>query len=150
MHIIEVSHLTKDYGHGRGVFDVSIRVEKAKGHTVFMSSHIFEEIEEVCDKVAMIKDGKLIDTVDLWELRHWKTKTFHITFSTKEDYKKFLSSWNQIAETSEETLRCRVEMPVEDTPLLLQTLKNCSVASLRDEHITPNQYFTQIYTKGAY
>ena len=28
MPIIEVSHLTKDYGHGRGVFDVSLNVEK--------------------------------------------------------------------------------------------------------------------------
>lgn len=28
MPVIEVSHLTKDYGHGRGVFDVSIKVEQ--------------------------------------------------------------------------------------------------------------------------
>ena len=31
MPVIEVSHLTKDYGHGRGVFDVSIKVEQGIG-----------------------------------------------------------------------------------------------------------------------
>lgn len=30
MHVIEVSNLTKDYGSGRGVFDVSIHVDKVK------------------------------------------------------------------------------------------------------------------------
>ena len=30
MHIIEVQNLTKDYGHGRGVFDVSIHVDKGE------------------------------------------------------------------------------------------------------------------------
>lgn len=53
-----------------------IREEKAKGHTIFMSSHIFEEIEEVCDRVAMIKDGKIVDVAVLYKLRHSKQKDF--------------------------------------------------------------------------
>ncbi len=132
----------------RDAFLELIREEKRKGHTVFMSSHIFEEIEDVCDKVAMIKDGHLIDTVDLWNLRHWKTKTFDITFSSREDYDRFLSGWNQISKQDPETLSCQIVMPVEDIKLLFQTLKDCSVASLREEHITLNDYFTQIYAKS--
>ena len=30
MSVIEVNHLTKDYGFGRGVFDVSFKIEKVK------------------------------------------------------------------------------------------------------------------------
>ena len=45
-----------------------------------MSSHIFEEIEAVCDRVAMIKDGRIIDTVSLYDLRHPAVKNFIIEF----------------------------------------------------------------------
>lgn len=126
-----------------------IREEKEKGRTIFMSSHIFEEIEDICDQVAMIKDGKLIDIVDLWDLRHWKTKTFDITFSTREDYEHFLSCWNQIKTVEPSSFFCQVEMPVADIKQLFHTLEECSVAVLREEHITLNQYFIQTYTSGT-
>lgn len=132
----------------RDAFLELIREEKAKGRTIFMSSHIFEEIENVCDKVSMIRDGKIVDIVDLWDLRHWKTKTFDLAFSTKADYEQFLKNWNQIKMRNPKELSCRVEMPVSDIKLLFQTLKECSVESLREQHITLNDYFTQIYEEG--
>lgn len=36
-----------------------IKREKDAGKTILMSSHIFEEVENTCDRVVMIKDGKL-------------------------------------------------------------------------------------------
>lgn len=54
--------------------------QKAKGKTIFMSSHIFEEIEEVCDRTAMIKDGKLVDIIDVYALRHEQNKHFIAVF----------------------------------------------------------------------
>ena len=65
----------------RDTFLDLVRAEKEKGRTVFMSSHIFEEIEEVCDRVAMIKDGRIIEVLDLRELRHGNRKTFRIAFA---------------------------------------------------------------------
>ena len=37
-----------------------IKKEKAKGKTILMSSHIFEEIENTCERIVMIKDGRLV------------------------------------------------------------------------------------------
>ncbi len=34
--------------------------EKAKGHTIFLSSHIFDEIEDVADRICIIKKGKIV------------------------------------------------------------------------------------------
>lgn len=68
----------------RDVFLDLIREEKAKGKTVFMSSHIFEEIEEVCDKAAMIKDGKIIDVLDVYAMRHEPKKHFTAVFTSAE------------------------------------------------------------------
>ena len=42
------------------VFYKYTRQYKADGGTVFMSSHILEEVQELCDKVAFIRDGKIV------------------------------------------------------------------------------------------
>lgn len=41
--------------------------EKKKGKTILMSSHIFEEVERVCDRAGIIKDGKIIKIEDFKE-----------------------------------------------------------------------------------
>lgn len=43
---------------------------KAKGKSVLLSSHILSEVEKICDKVAIIRQGKIIETGTLNELRH--------------------------------------------------------------------------------
>lgn len=90
-HIIEMLQLDPLM---REAFLDLIREEKAKGHTVFMSSHIFEEIEEVCDRVAMIKDGKIVDVADLYELRHSKEREYHIVFRDADEAARFAGNTN--------------------------------------------------------
>ena len=132
----------------RDAFLTLIREEKQKGRTIFMSSHIFEELEEVCDRVAMIKDGHIIDTVDLWQLRHWKNKTFRVSFCERSDYENFIFSWRNIQTTNAERKECILEMPVSDIQSFFYALKDYSVASLREDHLTLEQYFMQAYRKG--
>jgi len=50
-----------------------IREAKAEGRTIFLSSHILSEVEKTCDRVAIIRDGRLARvgrTVDLRDLAH--------------------------------------------------------------------------------
>lgn len=46
-----------------------IKSEKDKGKTIFMSSHIFEEVENTCDRVLMVKDGHLIADKGIQSIR---------------------------------------------------------------------------------
>ncbi len=43
--------------------------EKAQGRTIFLSSHNLGEIEKYCDKVAIIKDGELVDFFDMQDVK---------------------------------------------------------------------------------
>ena len=46
-----------------------IREENRKGSTVFFSSHILREVQQLCDRVAIIKDGAIIEVADVKMLR---------------------------------------------------------------------------------
>lgn len=47
---------------------------KKEGTTIFLSSHNLTEIEEFCDRVAIIKEGKIIDVKSISEISHKKIK----------------------------------------------------------------------------
>ncbi|MEI0796627.1 ABC transporter ATP-binding protein, partial [Brachyspira pilosicoli] len=59
--------------------------EKKKGTTIFMSSHIFEEVEKTCDRTAILKEGKLIAIENMEELKSKKNKNFEVVFKTNEE-----------------------------------------------------------------
>ena len=53
---------------------------KARGQTVFLSSHILSEVEALCDRVGILRYGRLVEDGSLAELRHLSTKTVEVTF----------------------------------------------------------------------
>jgi ABC-2 type transport system ATP-binding protein len=61
-------------------FRECIQEAKQRGQTVFLSSHILSEVEAVCDRVGILKDGKLVDQGSLNELRHLGVQTVEATF----------------------------------------------------------------------
>ncbi|WP_194895594.1 ABC transporter ATP-binding protein [Catenulispora pinisilvae] len=52
------------------VFRTCLAEEKARGRTVLLSSHILSEVEEVCDRVSIVRRGRVAESGTLAELRH--------------------------------------------------------------------------------
>jgi ABC-2 type transport system ATP-binding protein len=52
------------------VFRECVLEAKGRGQTVLLSSHILSEVEVVCDRVAILRAGRLVETGTLAELRH--------------------------------------------------------------------------------
>ncbi|RNF38733.1 ABC transporter ATP-binding protein [Planococcus salinus] len=52
------------------VFQECVMEAKAEGKSILLSSHILSEVEKLCDKVAIIRQGKIIEKGTLKELRH--------------------------------------------------------------------------------
>jgi polyether ionophore transport system ATP-binding protein len=63
------------------VFRDCVTEAKARGQAVFLSSHILSEVEAVCDRVGILKEGRLVDQGTLAELRHLSTQTMDVTFA---------------------------------------------------------------------
>lgn len=52
------------------IFQECVMEAKAQGKSILLSSHILSEVEKLCDKVAIIRQGKIIETGSLQDLRH--------------------------------------------------------------------------------
>ena len=63
------------------VFYEVIREAKAEGRTVFLSSHILSEVEKTCDRVAIIRDGRLARVDRTEALRDLAHHTVELVFS---------------------------------------------------------------------
>ena len=52
------------------IFEVMLREHCADGRTVLLSSHILAEVEALCDRVSIIREGRTVESGTLAELRH--------------------------------------------------------------------------------
>jgi polyether ionophore transport system ATP-binding protein len=57
------------------------REAKERGQTIFLSSHILSEVEAVCDRVGILRRGRLVDEGTLQQLRHLGAQTVEVTFA---------------------------------------------------------------------
>ena len=57
-------------------FQAVTRECAADGATVFLSSHLLDEVEDVCDRVAILREGNLVEVATLSELRQLSTTIF--------------------------------------------------------------------------
>jgi ABC-2 type transport system ATP-binding protein len=63
------------------VFRDCVKEAKERGQTVFLSSHILSEMEALCDRVGILREGRLVDEGTLRELRHLAAQTVEVTFA---------------------------------------------------------------------
>lgn len=55
-----------------------IRGERARGTTVFFSSHVLSEVERLCDRVAILRDGKIVELARMADLRARQVKRVRV------------------------------------------------------------------------
>ncbi len=66
-------------------FRECIAEARDRGQSVFLSSHILSEVEELCDRVGILRQGKLVDEGTLAELRHLSAQTVDVSFAQEVD-----------------------------------------------------------------
>jgi ABC-2 type transport system ATP-binding protein len=73
----------------QSVFFELLRSENKKGMTIFFSSHILGEVQLLCKRVAIIKDGKIIQLEDIENLRKKQLKKISVEFGDPADQEGF-------------------------------------------------------------
>lgn len=123
-----------------------IKEEQVKGKTIFMSSHIFEEIEEVCDKVILIKDGRVIATAIMDDIRHRQIKTYKLEFKSAPKALEFVSKINgKVLE--HDLLKVTVQITDEQTNEFLKEISKYNIKYLKEEKYTLEDFFDEVYER---
>lgn len=127
------------------VFIGFIKEQKKKGKTVLLSSHIFSEVEALCDRIAIIKEGKLITVVDAQEVKHYKRKTFEVTFQNQKDYNQFQEEPFEFREDHPEELMLALVVEDEQTNQFAQTAAQYEITKMVEHQQTLEEYFMHFY-----
>jgi len=80
-----------------------------EGQTAFISSHILPEVERICDRVAFIRKGKLIDVKEISDLKAQAFRQIEITFAQavpKDEFSNLAGVQDVVVEDT--VLRCTV------------------------------------------
>ncbi len=121
--------------------------EKKKGKTIFMSSHMFEEVEETCDRVVLIKDGKIIATKKTIEIRHNENKNYKVEFKSALDFEAFLDSgYKDFEVTKVKKELNQVVILVNDSKvnLMIKALTDYDLRFINEVKFTLDKYFKDL------
>lgn len=123
-----------------------IKNEKKKGKTIFMSSHMFDEMESTCDRVAFLKNGHIIHIVDMCTIRgNEKVKKYKIEFNKESDYRDFLTRPFKIIRRQDEFNQVTIHIHDTDVEALFGVLLKMDVRFISHNPRTLEATFKEIY-----
>ncbi|HHX76046.1 MAG TPA: ABC transporter ATP-binding protein, partial [Acholeplasmataceae bacterium] len=114
---------------------------KKLGATIFLSSHIFEEVEKTCDRVMIIKNGHIVEDNIVEEIKAQFGKEYIIEFKTNKDAKAFINQYGGKS-YSHKKVSFLVETNVND---LIQYLTQYDVIDVSRKDQSIEEIFLKYY-----
>jgi ABC-2 type transport system ATP-binding protein len=119
---------------------------KDEGKTIFLSSHDLAEVQTICDRVGIIKDGVMILVERIEDLKQKFLQNVKIKFSSKtlpqEDEFKRLESIISVEKTNDTTFKLIIK---EDINELLKLLTNYKIKRFTIEDASLEEIFLKFY-----
>ena len=122
--------------------------EKANGKTILLSSHIFSEVDATCDRIAIIKDGVVVSTIEANQLKQSTNKAFKIEFSSFQDYQTFLEDTKfTIPIKRPDQNQVKLNLTDEKMQQLFIELSGVKVNFISEIKFTLEDYFMDFYDR---
>lgn len=130
-------------------FIAFVREEKEKGKTIFLSSHIFHEVDAVCDRIAMIKNGRIVSEFKADELKNTPDSIYSIGFQDERSYRIFKNKGYLLTADSEERLKVKVRVSNDELNDLMGVLCSLQVRSFHQVKFSLEYYFMDFYKEES-
>lgn len=130
------------------VFVKYIHEEKARGKTILLSSHIFSEIDSTCDRIAIIKDGRIVSDFIADDLKHASQKYYDVRFKSEADEKTFENKISSISSADMiKTDGERAYLSVDDKDLnaFISLLSDLDPVAFSNRRESLEDYFMKFY-----
>lgn len=116
--------------------------ERARGKTILMSSHIFEEVERTCSRLGIIKEGRIVAIDSIEEIKQTKTKKYVITFEDVQSA-AFFSKEPLYVETAAD---CDVTVIIKnDIKQLIEAMNKYPVTNIHEVNQSLEEIFLHYY-----
>ena len=125
-----------------------VETEKKKGKTILMSSHIFDEVSKVCDRVGILKEGYLIQEAAMDDLKHADIKTFKIELNTDDGFRLLKEHYQNRAEFTPEKRQMLITLKDAELNELIRQLAGCDVKFISEQKHSLEEYFMRYYGGG--
>ncbi len=122
-------------------FRESVQEARDAGQAVFLSSHVLSEVEALCDRVAILRAGRLVEVGTLAELRHLSALTIEATFDGPPPDVTGVQGVSAVRVTGNH-LSCQVSGPVDE---LLAALAVARPRTLLSRQPSLEELFLQHY-----
>lgn len=119
--------------------------EKKKGKTILLSSHMFDEVGALCDRISIIKDGRIIKELLSSEIRRPAEKTYEITFKDKAMAEKFSKNGFSANVEGRSEASVRVVAADENINSLIDALSNYQIVNFVEKKFDLENYFLNFY-----
>jgi ABC-2 type transport system ATP-binding protein len=126
-------------------FRACVAEARDRGQTVFLSSHVLGEVEALCDRVAILRSGCLVDLGTLAEMRHLSAITVDMDFVGR---RPDLSRVSGVSELVVEDSHIRCQVVGSMTPLLA-ALADVDVHHMISREPSLEELFLRHYTDGS-
>mgnify|MGYP002515645785 FL=1 len=123
--------------------------QKERNATMIMSSNAIEELERVCDKVAYLSNGKIIDIADVKKIKERDKRDYKIEFNSKNDYQLFSKGKKDIIRTQDNFNQLTIRVDKKEIVNLLDELKNYNVKYISEVKYDLSTYFNERRKMGA-
>lgn len=120
--------------------------EKKRGKTVFLSSHILPEVERVCDRVGIVKDGHLVSIEKVADLKYKKVRHMELTLSHEMSPEEIKLDNVDILSVKGKQVNLRVSGNI---PQVIKQLANLPLEDLSFPEATLEDTFMEFYGETA-
>lgn len=136
------------------IFISFIKEEKSRGKTILLSSHMFPEVDATCDRIAIIKEGRIISTVVADDLRHNENKTFKLEFKNKAEFERFREQVESAGKLNVPSIKEKynqVKITINDKDIneFFEIVSNYELKFLSEIKFTLEDYFIKYYDRDG-
>lgn len=118
-----------------------VQEAKDRGQTVFLSSHILSEVEALCDRIGILRAGKLVEMGTLADMRHLSSLTVEATFDASVPDLSHVPGVSSI-QVEGHVVRCQVRGTIAP---LLEALAGAGVHELLSREPSLEELFLAHY-----
>ncbi|MFF3954242.1 ATP-binding cassette domain-containing protein [Streptomyces sp. NPDC001890] len=128
------------------VFQECVAQESARGRTVLLSSHILSEVETLCDRVSIIRQGRTVETGSLADMRHLTRTNIRAELAGPPDG---LARLPGVHDLEVQGLRVTLQVDTDKLDAVLKSLTTSGVRTLTSTPPTLEELFLRHYATDA-